>query len=733
VAALTEFQPELVITDFRMPAFDGLTALKLSLQHAPDTPVIILTSAINEDTAVECMKAGAADYVIKEHIKRLGSAVVRSLEEKQERLRRRAAEAALHESDERLRQLADNIDSPLFVLDLAPSGPRVSYLSPAYERIWGSNRENLYRDPFFWMNNVHADDRPAVERALRRILDEGDPLAEVRYRAVRADGPNRYIRVKAKAILSAEGRATRVVGFAEDVTAQTEAEEANARLQARLALAQKMETVGRLAGGVAHDFNNLLTVINGYSKLLLGRLEAGDPLRESLEEIHKAGERAASLTRQLLAFSRKQVLQPRTLDLNRLVAEMRPMLERMVGEDVEVCVESPPGAAMIRADPHQLEQVMMNLAANSRDAMAGGGRLTIETGVVKWDESQAGMHPGARAGLYVMLVVSDTGVGMEEETRRHLFEPFFTTKEVGKGTGLGLSMIQGIVAQSGGFIDVYSEPGGGTAFRIYLPALAEGAADAGTPAPVPVLGGKETVMVVEDQAEIRAYAAKVLREYGYRTIEAKDADDALKQCESGPDPIHLVLTDVVMPNVSGRELVSRLEKMRPGIKALFMSGYTDDFILHHGMLDEGVHFIGKPFTPEELAGTVRAVLGAPRAARVLVADDEAGVRSFLRMALEEGGYQVMEAADGEQALRQARTGHVDLVITDLVMPEREGIETIRALRRDLPGVGIIAISGAFGGQFLAVAQVMGADAVLAKPVSAESLLAKVAEVLKLRR
>ena len=292
-------------------------------------------------------------------------------------------------------------------------------------------------------------------------------------------------------------------------------------------------------------------------------------------------------------------------------------------------------------------------------------------------------------------------------------------------------MVQGIVAQSGGHIEVYSEPGCGTTFKIYLPALAESAVDAGRPAAVPALGGKETVLVVEDQAEVRDYAVAVLKAYGYRVMAAANAGEALMICERGRGRIHLLLTDVVMPNVSGRELADRLEKMRPGIKVLFMSGYTDDAIVQQGVLEEGAEFIQKPFSPEDLAGKVRAVLGPPApAARILVADDEAGVRGFLRAVLEQGGYEVIEAADGKQALRKARAGQVDLVITDLVMPEQEGIETIQALRRDTPGIGIIAISGAFGGQFLKMAQMLGADAALSKPVSAELLLARVAEVLK---
>jgi PAS domain S-box-containing protein len=517
----------------------------------------------------------------------------------------------------------------------------------------------------------------------------------------------------------ASGRCQGLFVIARDITDRKRAEAEKAKLEAQLQQAQKMESIGRLAGGVAHDFNNLLAVINGYSQLLLAQLSASDPLRAGLVEISKAGERAAALTRQLLAFSRKQVLEPRVLDLNQVVEEMRSMLGRVVGEDVEVRVALHAEAGMVHADPHQLEQVLMNVVVNARDAMPGGGKLLIET---------------ARVGRYVMLAVSDNGVGMDEQTQRQIFEPFFTTKGAGQGTGLGLSMVQGIVAQSGGYINVYSEPGQGTTFKIYLPAPAETVADAGKPETVAALGGRETVLVVEDQAEVRAYAVAVLKAYGYRVVEAGNAGEALLLCERDGPRIDLVLTDVVMPNMSGRELAQRLGKLQLGIKVLFMSGYTDEVIVNNGVLEEGAEFIQKPFSPEQLAGKIRAVLGPPAPpARIVVADDEAGVRGFLRVVLERGGYEVIEAADGKQALKEARAEGVGLVITDLVMPKQEGIRTIQALRKEMPHIRIIAITGKFEGPYLKMIPLLGADAVLTKPLSAELLLAKVAEVLKPRQ
>ena len=403
-----------------------------------------------------------------------------------------------------------------------------------------------------------------------------------------------------------------VAAFAHNITGRKRAEAEKAKLEEQLFQAQKMESVGRLAGGVAHDFNNLLTVINGYSHLALSGLTPASPLWSSLEEIRKAGERAVGLTSQLLAFSRKQILQPRVLELDSVVRDLEPMLQRLMGEDVDVRVVLEAAGSAVRADRHQLEQVIMNLAVNARDAMPGGGSLLIETACVGLDAGFARAHPGVTAGRYVMLAVSDSGVGMDEETRRRIFEPFFTTKPAGRGTGLGLAMVQGIVAQSGGQVSVYSEPGRGTAFRIYLPALDRAAPDAKAEAPAETaaLRGKETVLVVEDMAEVRHYAVATLQSYGYRVLEAENGEAALAICEREREPIHLVLSDVVMPGMRGPELASRLEKLRPEIKVLLMSGYTDNSLAATGGSDGCAGFIQKPFGPGQLAAKVREVLDA---------------------------------------------------------------------------------------------------------------------------
>jgi PAS domain S-box-containing protein len=384
-------------------------------------------------------------------------------------------------------------------------------------------------------------------------------------------------------------------------------------LEAQLQQSQRLEAVGRLAGGVAHDFNNLLTVITGYGEMMRREIPEGNPARPRLEEVIKAGERAAGLTRQLLAFSRKQVMQPKLLDLNSVVQELKKMLDRVVGEDVDINVQTASDLGTVKADPTQIEQVIMNLVVNARDAMPNGGHLTIETANTEIDDTYAASHPPAVPGRFVMLAVSDTGVGIDAETQRRIFEPFFTTKPDGKGSGLGLATVYGIVKQSGGYIWIYSEVGQGTTFKIYLPRVDEACAvDGPAAAVVDAPRGDETVLVVEDMENVREMIRQVLEESGYTVLLAAHGEEALALVRERRSPIHLLLTDVVLPKLGGRGLAEQMLALRPGTPVLYMSGYTNGAVTHGGALDEGIALIEKPFTPARLAHAVRKALDSPK-------------------------------------------------------------------------------------------------------------------------
>jgi len=371
---------------------------------------------------------------------------------------------------------------------------------------------------------------------------------------------------------------------------------------------QKLEAIGQLAGGVAHDFNNMLTAIIGYTDLSLRRVGLENPIRRNLEETKKAAERAASLVRQLLAFSRKQILEPKVLDLNDVVKDMEKMLTRLIGENIKLATKLVDDLGSVKADPCQVEQIIMNLVVNSRDAMPRGGKVTIETANVTFDHQTSLRHISVKPGEYVMLAVSDTGSGMDQETQRRIFEPFFTTKDVGKGTGLGLSTVYGIVKQSGGNIWVYSEPGLGTMFKIYLPRIDSAGAECCEQQEPIVLRGTETILLVEDEDVVRGLTKNILMQAGYNVLDAKGGEEAIRVCRAHPGPIDLLLTDVVMPEISGKEVADRLQELRPAIRVLFMSGYTDEAIVQHGVLDATVEFIQKPFTWFGLTRKVRDVL-----------------------------------------------------------------------------------------------------------------------------
>jgi PAS domain S-box-containing protein len=517
----------------------------------------------------------------------------------------RAAEAALRESEARYRHVVTNAPGMVYQFVYRPDGTHgYTYVSEGARALFGIEPEAALADSDALLRIVHPDDREQLRLQARSVaLEAGDFRWEGR--VVLASGEERCIEVAARDQRLADGSVVSD-GLVVDVTERRQ-------LEAQLRQAQKMEAVGRLAGGVAHDFNNLLTVIKASTGFLLEDLDPADPRREDARHIAAAADRAAGLTRQLLAFSRKQILEPRMLDVNSVVSNLRPMLARLIGEDISVEVTLAESAGSVMADVGQLEQVLINLAVNARDAMPDGGRLAIETSAVTIDERAALAHSRREqsavvAGSYVMLAVSDTGTGMSPEVRARIFDPFFTTKEVGKGTGLGLSTVYGIVKQSGGHVWVYSESGHGTVFKLYFPRLeAAAAATLKRTGELPA-GGTETVLLVEDEQSVRQLARRILERQGYRVLESRNGRDALALATEYGDQIHLILTDVVMPELSGRGFVERLTAMRPEAAVIYMSGYTDDEVLRRGMLDPGSLFIQKPFEPNVLLRMVRDAL-----------------------------------------------------------------------------------------------------------------------------
>ena len=734
---LTDFDPDIILSDYSLPQFNGLEALRLLKEHDVDVPFILVTGSLTEEVAVECMKEGAYDYILKTSLKRLPSAVMNALEKKEAERQKRRAMMALHRSEDLYRLLADNTGDLICMLDL--EGTYV-YISPSYQEVLGYSPEELLGRNAFSL--IHPDDKAATKAKFREALlsktkrsaefrfrhrngewrifesvgnivfdwrgnpqraviisrditerkraEESLTASEERYRrlvelspemiAVHCEGRFVYVNPAGVKLLGAatskeligkpiwdivhpdhreeviervqqnqEGQQTPLVEqkivrldgqvvdveimgiptiyqdkpaiqiIVRDITERKRVEEDLRQSEEQLRQSQKLEAVGQLAGGVAHDFNNLLTVITGYSDLTLRRLNPDEPLYRHVIEIKKAGERAASLTRQLLAFSRKQVLQPKVLELNAVVADMNKMLRRLIGEDIDLMTVLDPDLGQVKADPGQIEQVLMNLVVNARDAMPEGGKLTIETANLYVDAKQVGGQVVMQPGQYVMLAVSDTGCGMNVEIQEHIFEPFFTTKEQGHGTGLGLSTVYGIVKQSGGNIWVYSEVGEGTIFKVYLPHVNEqveeskpGAAHTETPE------GWETILLVEDEQMVRSLAARALREQGYSVVEASNGEEALLMARNhvGKE-IHLLLTDMIMPRMNGHDLAEHLKRSHPRIRVLFMSGYTNRGIVHHGMLSEGALFLPKPFTLEGLTRRVREVLDMPKQENVV--------------------------------------------------------------------------------------------------------------------
>jgi len=597
---------DLILSDFKLPDYDGLAALRLVRAHSRDAPFILVSGTIGEEAAIESLRSGATDYVLKHRISALAPSVRRALAEAEERKRRRKAEDELFKEQRFLRAVLESIEAGIAacgesgILTLFNRAAREMHglpLEPLPPERWADHYSLYAADG----KTPMSQDQIPLYRALR-----GDHVRNVEMTIVPKRGKPRSLLASGQPVTDAAGRRIGAVVALQDITERKSLED-------QLRQSQKMEAIGRLAGGIAHDFNNLLAVILGYAEMELGEMTPDSPKRGRIEQIHRSAERAATLTRQLLTFSRKQILDPRVLNLDELVTEMKKMLQRLIGEDVTLVTRTAANLRPIKADAGQIEQIVMNLAVNARDAMPKGGTITIETGNVDLDEEFLRSREGARPGPYVLLMVSDTGTGMTPEVQAKIFEPFFTTKEEGKGTGLGLSTVYGIAAQSGGFISVASTPGSGTRFEIYLPQ-AEGvtgpkARGQAQQAVLPT--GSETILVVEDEPMIREMLCESLREIGYFVLEAGEVVEATSRCRDHVGPIQLLISDVVLPRMGGRELAQELTAQRPELKVLFMSGYTDDAVVRQGVLSAGVKFIQKPFTLMGMARAVREALDAP--------------------------------------------------------------------------------------------------------------------------
>jgi two-component system, cell cycle sensor histidine kinase and response regulator CckA len=518
-------------------------------------------------------------------------------------------ERALRESVDRFNLLARATSDVIYDWNVSSNS---LHWNEALYSLFHYRREDVAPNIEWWENRLHPADLPAVQRSIETTFASDSEYWSCEYRFRRGDGTYATVLDRGYIVRANDGKPQRMIGSMVDLTAQRLAEEQRRFLEEQLRQSQKMEAIGKLAGGIAHDFNNLLTAVRGHAELLLEGSTVHGETREGLEEIAKAADRAAALTRQLLAFSRRQVLQPRVVDVNRVVLDMKKMLARLIGEHIRLETVLDPTISCIKADPSQIEQVILNLVVNARDAMPEGGTLTIATSESKLTNVDRAKYSYVTPGDFVRISVRDTGIGMNRETLERAFEPFFTTKEAGKGTGLGLSTVYGIVKQSGGYIWAESQPGSGAEFRIFLPKeSAKQEEEAAAVIPVKNAARAETILVVEDEGAVRSLVQRILNKRGYTVLTARDGVEAIKLVNATAHPIDLVITDVVMPGMGGSELVRHLTTLRPNLRVLYMSGYTEDEVVRHGVVDQMVWFLSKPFSSEGLTDKVRMLLDQP--------------------------------------------------------------------------------------------------------------------------
>ncbi|MDK2742500.1 MAG: response regulator [Nitrospira sp. BO4] len=623
VLALIEREcPNVAILDINVPEKTGIEVLRRVKGKKPAPITIILTNHVDQEHREACLTAGAELFIDKVHGLDQLRPILRGLSEQFQALR--AVVLTHKESEAILRQTMERLRETMERFHLAVSGssdglwdvtflPGTPWHNPA-QPVWYSThlKEMLgYAEHEWphvlasWDTLLHADDRARVFAAITAYLERRTVRYDIEYRLRTKQGEVRWFRARGIAIWDESGRASRMAGSLSDITDRK-------LLESQLLQAQKIESLGRLAGGIAHDFNNVLTAILGYSQLIESQLSTEDQLYGHVKQIRKAGEHALALTQQLLAFSRRQEHRPQVLDLNSVISKANDLLQRLLGTGVQLSPRLTPSLSAIFADPCQVQQVLLNLVINARDAIGRTGTVTIETGEVELDELYARSHVAVSPGRYVMLAVTDTGCGMDEQTKSRIFEPFFTTKG-DRGTGLGLATVYGSVKQSGGSIWVYSEPGQGTTFRIYFPCASQDGDKNGTGsvplAPLTAERGTETILVVENDANVRLVAVEILKSLGYLVLEARSQIEALALVRISEDPIQLLVSDVVMPMMNGREFAREMLRLRPGLRVIFMSGYSEDYVTAQGFMDPGSEFVQKPFTVHSLANKVRAILG----------------------------------------------------------------------------------------------------------------------------
>ncbi len=589
---LNDFSPDIILADYKLPSFDGLSALDIVRGQDSDMPFILVSGSIGEEMAAEALKIGATDFVLKQKISRLTPVIQRALREVEERTKRRKAE-------ELIKSVFETIKEGLVVID--PEYRIVSANKAYCEQVKRLLNDIIGKNCY---KVAHRLEKPCFESGIecpvKYTLETGDVFTTVHNHNKKEKNPI-SLEIKSCPMKDSAGKTISVIETINDITERVS-------LENQFRHAQKLRGIGQLAGGIAHDFNNILTAIIGYGNLLLTRLAGDEQSSRYLEDILAASERAAQLTQGLLAFSRKQIINPRPVNINEIVRSIERLLSRIIGEDIELKTMLSPKDVIVMVDTGQMEQVIMNLCTNARDAMIDGGILSIETEIVEMDSEYIKRYGYGKEGKYVQLSVSDSGIGMDEKTKERVFEPFFTTKEVGKGTGLGLAMVYGIVKQHEGYINIYSEPERGTTFKIYLP-LIKAEIKVGKPVGLaPPSGGIETILVAEDDPSLRMLMKEVLEKFGYTVIEAADGEDAIRKFEENKDKIHLCILDVIMPKKNGKQVYDEIMKLKPDAKVIFSSGYTANIIQKKGILEEGINFILKPVSPQELLRKVREAL-----------------------------------------------------------------------------------------------------------------------------